>query len=693
MPIGTISYALSGLAFMVLALLVFFSETRAHHKWLLFAAALSSTIWSAAMALALQGVIPAWPGLLLEILRDVSWILFLASVLRVQSGGRTLALRRILQIGVAVLIGLALATGQLQGVTGGVFSAGKLRFLMVLGNLSLAIVCLLLLENIFRNAGEDARWAIKFLCFGLGGVFVYDIFQYADALLLQRVDGELFAARGFVNALTVPLIAVSAARSKSWTIGIHVSRQVVFHSATFIASGLYLLLIAGIGYYLREVGGNWGPTFQIIALSGALLMLLVVFSSGSVRANLRRFITANFFQYKYDYRQSWLNFIQTLSSDDRAVGLHARILHAIADLVDSPAAVLLVYRPEDHAFFATANWNFPPRIPALAASHPLATHFETREEPLIIGEEGTDGALPEWIAENERAWLILPLRHRDRLQALLVLGKSRALRRLDWEDIDLLKTVCRQAASYLAEEMATRALDDARQMEAFNRRFAFVVHDVKNLVGQLSLMLKNAEKHKDNPEFQKDMLATVANSVAKMKGLLEQLHAERDKGAKAQPAPLADILRRIARNWHRQHSGIGISLPEEGCERAVDEKALTSVLDHLLQNAVEAASEHAAMARIMLRARRQGNEIVIEVEDNGPGMDDDFIQNQLFRPLDTTKKGGYGIGAYQVRETVRAMGGRLEVQSVPGEGTIMRIVLPCADEDDGVARVSVGSEA
>ncbi len=693
MPIGTISYALSSLAFMVLALLVFFSETRAHHKWLLFAAAAVSTIWSGAMAMALQGILPAWPGLLLEILRDGSWILFLANVLRAQSGGRTLALRRILQIGLAVLIGLALATGQLQGMAGGAISAGRLRFLMVLGNLSLAIVCLLLLENIFRNAGEDARWAIKFLCFGLGGAFVYDIFQYADALLLQRVDGELFAARGFVNALTVPLIAVSAARAKSWTIGIHVSRQVVFHSATFIASGLYLLLIAGIGYYLRQVGGSWGPTFQIIALSGALLMLLVVFSSGSVRANLRRFITANFFQYKYDYRQSWLDFIQTLSSDDRAVGLHARILHAIADLVDSPAAVLLVYRPEDRAFFATANWNFPPRIPALAETHPLIARFEASEEPLTIGSEGTDEVLPEWIVASERAWLVLPLRHRDRLQALLVLGKSRALRRLDWEDIDLLKTVCRQAASYLAEEMATRALDDARQMEAFNRRFAFVVHDVKNLVGQLSLMLKNAEKYKDNPEFQKDMLATVANSVAKMKGLLEQLHAERDKGAKAQPAPLDDILRRIARNWRRQHPELEISLPDAGCARPVDEKALTSVLDHLLQNAVDATAVGPGAGRVSLRACRQKDEIVIEVEDNGPGMDEDFIQNQLFRPLDTTKKGGYGIGAYQVRETVRALGGRLEVQSVPGEGTVMKVVLPCADDDEVVARATVGSEA
>ena len=351
-------------------------------------------------------------------------------------------------------------------------------------------------------------------------------------------------------------------------------------------------------------------------------------------------------------------------------------------------------RAADNAYFPSAAWNFAAQATSERADSPMVRFLAARQWIVNLAEFARrpahypDLELADWLTGRASGWLVVPLVHGDVLRAFLVLDAARAARELNWEDYDLLKTVGRQAASYLAEEEAADALVDARQLEAFNRRFAFVVHDIKNLAGQLSLMLKNAERHGDNPAFQSDMLATVANSVARMKGLLEQLHAEKARPDAPPPAAppaavgrlaIAPLLERVAADWRRQKDDLEVDLGGvQATEVAGDEGRLVSVLNHLLQNAVDAAGAGGA---VRLRLRCDGDEAVVQVEDDGPGMAPAFIQNQLFRPLESTKSSGYGLGAYQTRELVREMGGRLEVISAPGAGTVMRIALPVADDD------------
>ena len=102
----------------------------------------------------------------------------------------------------------------------------------------------------------------------------------------------------------------------------------------------------------------------------------------------------------------------------------------------------------------------------------------------------------------------------EALLGIIVLHQPRTPRELNWEDDDLLKTVGLQAASYLAEEEAMRALADVREIELFNRRFAFVIHDIKTVISQMSMLVSNADKHGDNPEFRKDLVISVRESVA-----------------------------------------------------------------------------------------------------------------------------------------------------------------------------------
>jgi len=194
-------------------------------------------------------------------------------------------------------------------------------------------------EQLFRNTPDAGRWAIKPLCIGLGGAFSYDLFLYSDGLLFRHLDSGLWSARGLAHALTIPLILVSAARNKQWTIDIAVSRRLVFSSTSILLSGAYLLAIAGAGYYVRYFGSQWGSTVQGAFFFAALLLLAAVFSSGTMRAKLRVLVNKHFFSYRYDYREEWLRVTHLLSNPDPELGLNERCIKGLADLVESPAGV------------------------------------------------------------------------------------------------------------------------------------------------------------------------------------------------------------------------------------------------------------------------------------------------------------------------------------------------------------------
>ena len=351
------------------------------------------------------------------------------------------------------------------------------------------------------------------------------------------------------------------------------------------------------------------------------------------------------------------------------------------------------------AYVPFVSSNLGDALPAEPLGSPLE-HWLNQHKTVIELAEAADERrypnlqIPEWLRTLTRAWLVIPLLHRDVLQGFIVLGESRTNRPLDWEDEELLMAIGRQAASYLAEEQSANALAESRQLQLISRRFAFVAHDLKNIVGQLTLMLSNVERFKDNPKFQNDMVETIAHSVERMNGLLQQLRSMGDDAATANSKPIVlDVmLKEAVATWERDRPGFSAELEPIGGLLQAPRERLRSVLDHLVQNAFDAAG---AEGRVALRARAVGNSAIIEVEDNGPGMDVEFVRQKLFRPFFSTRSTGFGIGAYQIREYVRSMGGHLEVHTAPGKGTTMQVSLPLMGfEQEGVsviAQETIGS--
>jgi len=677
-----ISYAFCALAFLLLSALIIGARRSTPYAKALFVSAVVSVVWSLTVIFDARGALPfsAFILSLTELVRMASWIAFLALLVGVAQRANGIVKRSTLFLLVGGLSSLALFTLICRAISPPLISAGTEVLLLAITFMGLSVVGLLLLENLFRNSDLDSLWGVKFLCFGLGIVFAYDFFYYADTVLFRGLNLTLYEARGFVNTLAVPVIAVGVSRSHSWTIDIHVSRKIVFHSAALFACGFYLLLMAAAGYYVRELGGGYGGVLQIFFLVGSLILLISVFSSGSIRSRAKIFIIRNFYSSKYDYRVEWLRFIQALSSNSEHKSLQDRIIHALAQVVDSRGAALWVLNSSEGAYEVAAKWNFGDELPSEPARSSLVEILQTQSDLLEISkfkpssDQSAASPVLMWLLGSERGRFILPLLHRGGVQAFIVLGQTRAAFDIGWSDRELLLTLGRQAASYLAEEEASNALLEARRWEEMNKRFAFVAHDIKNVVSQLSLLVKNAKAHGANPEFQTDMVVTVASSVDRMKQLLLQLRSKATL-----PAPnisnidLTRCLERIGESWRKNSKMIEIELDPVSVHVEGDESRFVSAIGHLIQNAMDAAGEN---GKISLRSQVNERSVKVEVVDNGPGMDDEFVRNKLFQPLNSSKETGFGMGVYQVREYVRDMGGELNVDTAPGKGTKMQITLP-----------------
>jgi putative PEP-CTERM system histidine kinase len=678
------SYGLAGLGYLGFALYLGFGWRSGLRGLTLLAAVALTALWG---LLGLAFVLAPAPWLvvlggLADVLRYGAWFAFLLLLLDRPPlpNASPVSTRTTWLVPVsAALVVLGFLAQVTLGL--GIDALRDTARLVVFDSLALAVFGLVLVEQLFRNVAEESRWTVKPLCLGLAGAFMFDLYLSAEALLFNRYDPDAWGARGFVHALVIPLIALTATRSRDWSFRIALSRRVALHTTALLASGVYLLFIAGAGYYVRYFGGTWGGAIQVALFFAGMLALVALAVSGSMRAKLRVFVGKHFFSYRYDYRDEWLRFTQALSAHDEPLLLGQLAIKGLADMVESPAGGLWLKDAAGRAFAQSARWNAPASADTEDVDGSLAGFLRATgwivnlEEYRASPERYRDLVLPRWLSELRNAWLIVPLPVGGELIGFVVLSTARTRIDVNWEVNDLLKTAARQAASFLAQVQAADALLEARKFEAFNRMSAFVIHDLKNIIAQLSLLLKNAERHRANPEFQQDMLMTVQNSVERMRQLMMQLR----EGTTPVDAPrgidLAAVAGRVQGAKSAQRPAPELQVEAKVAVRGHEDR-LERVLGHIVQNAIDATE---GGGRVWIRLARDAGSALVEVGDTGHGMTPEFVRERLFKPFQTTKAGGMGIGAYESFQYVRELGGQVQVESAPGTGTCVRLLLPLFD--------------
>ncbi|MBL8394715.1 MAG: PEP-CTERM system histidine kinase PrsK [Candidatus Accumulibacter sp.] len=674
------SYGLAGVLASLLTLYLASGwRTGGRSRAMFFAVGLCA-LWgmlSLVFALTGQGIFLAG-SLLADQLRFGGWYFFLIILMQPDASEGQRWPLRIGWLGTLALLLVAFGLVAQSMAMFGIDLLGSSQRLTLFASLAMSVYGLVLVERLFRNVSPDFRWSIKPLCFGLGGVFLFDLYLYSDALLFNRIDADAFSIRGFAHALGLPLVALSAIRSHDWKRRLVMSQRAALQSATLLIVGTYLLFMAAAGYYVRFFGGEWGRALQLALLFAALLVLAVLTFSGSMRARLRVQVGKHFFSYRYDYREEWLRFTATLSSQGGFTGMGRHVVRGLADMVESPSGALWLKDPSGRFFAQESFWNMPASPATEDADSPLCRFLLESGWVINLEEYRSlprryDGlVLPSWLVEVPNAWLVVPLTTGNELIAFVVLATARTRIDVNWEVNDLLKTAARQAGAFLGQMQASEALLEVRKFDSFNRMSAFVVHDLKNIVAQLSLMLKNAERHRDNPEFQKDMLMTVEHSVERMRQLMMQLR----QGATPLDGPrgidLADVVRRVQTAKGSQGRVVDLSIEEKLVARGHEDR-IERVIGHLVQNALEATEKS---GRVWIRLTRQGTQALVEVGDTGHGMSPEFVRERLFKPFQTTKPTGMGIGAYESFQYVHELGGKLSVDSAVDVGTQVSLLLP-----------------
>ena len=545
--------------------------------------------------------------------------------------------------------------------------------------LLLCIGALVLVHNLYAGASQQARLGLRWPAMALGAIFLFDLNFYTVAYLGTGTPALLVDLRAAALLAAIVLLALGFLRNES-ELRFRPSRSFAFQSFSLLLIGAYLVIMVVVAQGLAYVGSDYGRMLQTGFLLLASAVALTVLPSKKLRGWLRVTLSKNLFQHRYDYRAEWLRFTETIGrAGPEGASLHERVVQAVADVTDSPAGLLLTPR-EEGGLALTARWQWPGvEVPGEAMEEAGARFFEQSQFILDLDdlrgerdEAVPAAAAPSWLFGDSAIWALVPLVHYERLVGIVVLARPPIARRLDWEDFDLLRVIGRQLASYLAEEASHDALGEAQRFDEFNRRIAFVMHDIKNLASQLSLLAGNAEKHAEKPEFRADMILTLRNSTDKLQALLARLSRYGSLGGNDRTdIDLAPLLDKVASQYRRRHPVNFVK--QADATVLADGEALEQALVHLVQNAIEASDDDSA---VFIDLHIDGESAVIEVVDSGTGMAPDFVRTRLFKPFHSSKAGGFGIGAFEARELVRAMGGRLDVESREGLGTRFVIRLP-----------------
>jgi putative PEP-CTERM system histidine kinase len=618
-----------------------------------------------------------------ESVRNLAWLTFMYVLLRTGEGRNEpktviviyFALMLVLfgQVIVDSLIPIFEGSPRLQGMA--TYTAIVMRMLFAVG-------ALVLVHNLYSISARETQWGIRLPMASLAAIWMYDLNLFTITYLTQQMPIELIAMRGPAIACIAPILALASVRNSDWNLKL--SRSVAFRSLSLVAIGGYLLMMVVIATALQIIGGDYARLAQISFLFGTTIGALLLLPSGKFRAWFKVKLAKNFFQHRYDYRTEWIRFTDTIGRPGAdSAPFHERVVQAIADITDSPAGILLM-PDEAGRLTLQSRWNWPTiQVPPRACTARTIPFFQETGHIVefdALRDDKDDqcdvSAIPEWMINDPQTWTAVPLVHFDRLAGVILLARPRVNRTLDWEDLDMLRIVGRQVASYLAEAKSQESLSEAQRFDEFNRRMAFIMHDIKNLVSQLSLLARNAEKHAENPEFQRDMIATLQDSAKKMNDLLARL-SQHNKAKPEDPQPIK-VVKLLQSTIEKKRLIHAIETNQiDDLTVLADPVRVDQILGHLIQNAVDASEEGQT---IQLNARRRDLSVAIEVMDSGHGMSSEFVRSQLFKPFASSKEGGFGIGAYEARQLAIAMNGRLEVESTEGVGSRFTLILPLAKE-------------
>ncbi len=537
-----------------------------------------------------------------------------------------------------------------------------------------SVLAIINLEATLRSSSGDERWEIKYTLMGAGTILSFNIFYYSQALLYRSINMYLLPVRSGIVLIALIIIGFSIFRHRALDTELRISRNILYRSFSLVIVGLYLLVLGLTGQGMRYFSPGIGENITaFVGFAGALMLLIIIFSE-RIRKRTRVYINKNFFHQKYDYREQWLQFTQRTCLKDSARDLRNAIVSTFKYSLGVTGAALWLNDSRSGGYRCVTSTDHMPE--GCTADESLIEFL--RDNDMIIDCNRRNcrdivAANKEFI-EATGAILIVPLAHNNKLEGFITLKDGLAGNHYNYEDYDLLRVLSRHSTILIMNERLSGELTEARELEAMGRLSSFIVHDLKNAASMLSLVTQNAERHMNNPDFQKDAIRTVTATADKITGIIGKLRNLPQKASlDLEVADLAEHVRLAIANTGLNGDAGLIVQDLSSVSTSFDSGEIAKIINNLVINALEATQNKGPIKVIV---GRDNDMAVVRVSDRGCGMSREFIEGSLFKPFQTTKKKGLGIGLYQCKCIAESHGGRLTAISEQGKGTEFALYLP-----------------
>jgi putative PEP-CTERM system histidine kinase len=543
-----------------------------------------------------------------------------------------------------------------------------------------AVAILVNLESTLRAAVGTVRWQIKFTVLGIALLFGVEIFACSQILLYSALEASLLPFGSVALLMACAFVVGSLLWRRLSSFDVYPSQAFLHNSITLLVVGLYLLAVAGLVELIDAFGGRQRAPLIAFVVLVAVLGLTVGLLSTELQQRVKGFVNRHLRRPTHDYRRIWDEFTKRTSRLVAIGPLATTMCNIASETFGSSSATLWLVREGERklALGGSSALSAEEAVRILKAYGDGRSWLEVMETKLDAPLDLRDSGLPEAARDLVRvvqASYSVALRGSEgKPIGFLTINDRVTGQPYNSEDFALLKTLADQASAAILNRQLAKELERAKEMETFQTLSAFFVHDLKNLASRFSLAMQNIPVHFDKPAFREDLLRTMEKSVSKIETMTARLSSlSKERSLKRISCDLNALVREALSGLNGTlRASLEVDYGDLPPIEA-DPEEIQNVLTNLVLNAHEATG---ASGRITVKTSRENGWVLLTVADNGLGMPPEFVANSLFRPFQTTKKHGLGIGLYQSKTIVEAHGGRIEVESAPGEGATFRILLP-----------------
>ena len=539
------------------------------------------------------------------------------------------------------------------------------------------------LEYTLKASVGTKRWQIKYMIIGLGLILGVEIVAVIQILLNGAVTLDIGALNAAILLVGGAVSGRSLLRGRMEEIDIYLSNRMLIGSVTVLLVGLYLLAVGLLTKVVEHIGGIMKFPFRTLLQLAALGGLIVLLLSDHARRAIRLFVSYHFRRPQYDYRLVWSNFTSRTASLTRVNEICRVTTEMVSETFGALSVTIWLADEMRGRFMLGASTALSTQHPAdfgngVEDFNELVGLLRRQTGSFIVDEtEGMEAVLRRTPIQfpHGGARLCVPLAAGGELLGFMTLGDRVGGRVYSVEERELLKTLGDQVAASLLNIRLAERLAQAREMEAFQTMSAFFVHDLKNIASTLALMLQNLPRHFGDPAFRDDALRAIAKSAAQINEIISRLTMlRRKKEPHRVTTDINGLVKSVLDGMNGELRGLLTVRYGTVPPVPLDPDQIRGVIINLVNNARDAIGETNGHITVETLAWPDG--VKVAVTDTGPGMSPDFIEERLFRPFQTTKKQGIGIGLFQCKAILDAHGGQIDVTSSEGSGTTFRIFLP-----------------